>query len=65
MQPPKEILITHRPVKASYQLNHFDFRGIERQGGRAMIDVSSTNVPIDVQEHGRDVVVSFLNTKIS
>lgn len=30
---PKEVLVTHRPVKTSYEVNHFDFRGVERQGG--------------------------------
>ncbi|MBN9226926.1 MULTISPECIES: type IV pilus secretin PilQ [Legionella] len=63
-QPPKELLITHRPVKTSYEINHFDFRGIEHQGGRAIVNVSSTNVPIEVEEHGKEILVKFLNTKI-
>ncbi|MCE0723116.1 type IV pilus secretin PilQ [Legionella resiliens] len=64
IQPPKELLITNRPVRTSYEINHFDFRGIERQGGRAIVDVSSTSVPIEVEEHGKDILVKFLNTKV-
>ncbi|WP_412755815.1 type IV pilus secretin PilQ [Legionella bozemanae] len=63
-QPPKELLITHRPVRTNYELTHFDFRGIERQGGRAIVDVSSTTVPIEVEEHDKEILVKFLNTKV-
>lgn len=58
-QPPKELLITHRPVRTNYELTHFDFRGIERQGGRAIVDVSSTTVPIEVEEHDKEILVKF------
>lgn len=63
-QPPKEILITNKPVKTSYEINHFDFRGIERQGGRAIVNVSNSSVPIEVEEHGKEILVKFLNTNI-
>lgn len=63
-QAPKEILITNRPVKTSYEITHFDFRGVERQGGRAVVDVSSTSIPIDVEEHDKEIIVKFLNTKV-
>lgn len=63
-QPAKELLLTHRPVRTSYEINHFDFRGIERQGGRAIVDVSSTTVPMEVEQHGKEILVKFLNTKI-
>ncbi|KTC89729.1 type IV pilus secretin PilQ family protein [Fluoribacter dumoffii] len=61
---PKEVLVTHRPVKTSYEVNHFDFRGVERQGGRAIVNLSSTSVPVEVEEHGKEILVKFLNTKI-
>ncbi|KTD03241.1 type IV pilus secretin PilQ family protein [Fluoribacter gormanii] len=63
-QPPQELIITHRPAKTNYVINHFDFRGIERQGGRAIVNVSSTSVPTEVEEHGKEVLVKFLNTKV-
>ncbi|MBI2785782.1 MAG: type IV pilus secretin PilQ, partial [Legionella longbeachae] len=64
-QPPQEMIITNRPAKTMFAISHFDFRGIERQGGRAIIDASSTNIPIDVEEHGKKVVIKFLNTRVS
>lgn len=63
-QSPKEVLVTNRPVKTNYEITHFDFRGVERQGGRAIVDVSSTSIPVDVEEHDTEVVVKFLNTKV-
>lgn len=63
-QAPKEMLITNRPVKTSYEITHFDFRGVERQAGRAVVDVSSASIPIDVEEHDKEIIVKFLNTKV-
>ncbi len=63
-QPPQELVITPRPARTSYVINHFDFRGIERQGGRAIVDVSSTSVPIEVEEHDKEILIKFLNTKV-
>lgn len=63
-QPPQELIITPRPARTSYVINHFDFRGVERQGGRAIVDVSSTSVPIEVEEHDKEILIKFLNTKV-
>lgn len=41
-----------------------DFRGIEKEGGRIIIDVSDSSIPIDVTQNGKELVVHFLNTKI-
>lgn len=64
-EPTKEIFVTHRPIHAAYEINRFDFRGIDKQGGRAIVDVSNTSVPIDVVQNGKEVVVKFLNTKVT
>lgn len=64
-QSPKEVFITNQVVNAKHQINHLDFRGIDKQGGRVLIDVSDTSIPIDVTQTGKEVVVNFLNTKIS
>lgn len=63
-EPTNQIFVTKRPVHAAYKINHFDFRGIDKQGGRAIVDVSDTSVPIDVVQNGKEVIVKFLNTKI-
>nr|WP_238400342.1 type IV pilus secretin PilQ [Legionella bononiensis] len=63
-QNNKEIFITNQVVNAKHQINRIDFRGIEKQGGRVLIDVSDTSIPIDVTQVGKEVVVNFLNTKI-
>ena len=61
----KEVFITNQVVNAKHEINHLDFRGIEKQGGRVLVDVSDTSIPIDVTQTGKEVVVNFLNTKIS
>ena len=60
----KEVFITNQVVNAKHEINHIDFRGIEKQGGRILVDVSDTSIPIDVTQSGKEVVVNFLNTKI-
>lgn len=60
----KEIFITNQPVNAKNEINHINFRGIDKQGGRVIIDVSDTSIPIDVTQVGKELVVNFLNTKI-
>lgn len=60
----KEVFITNQVVNAKHEINHIDFRGIEKQGGRILVDVSDTSIPIDVTQTGKEVVVNFLNTKI-
>jgi type IV pilus assembly protein PilQ len=61
----KEVFITNQVVNAKHEINHLDFRGIEKQGGRVLIDVSDASIPIDVTQIGKEVVVNFLNTKIT
>ena len=63
--PKKEVFITHRPINAKHQINCLDFRGIEKQGGRVLIDVSDSSIPIDVTQSGKEIVVNFLNTKLT
>lgn len=60
----KEIFITNQAVNAKNQLKHLDFRGIEKSGGRVIIDMSDASIPIDVTQNGKELVVNFLNTKI-
>lgn len=60
----KEVFITNQILNAKHEINHFDFRGIDKQGGRVLIDVSDTSIPIDVTQVGKEVVVNFLNTKV-
>ena len=60
----KEVFITNQPVNAKNELKHLDFRGIEKEGGRILIDVSDASIPIDVTQNGKELVVNFLNTKI-
>ncbi|RUR17263.1 type IV pilus secretin family protein [Legionella sp. km535] len=63
-QGNKEVFITNQVVNAKHQINRIDFRGIEKQGGRVLIDVSDASIPIDVTQVGKEVVVNFINTKI-
>lgn len=60
----KEVFITNQVVNAKHEIKRIDFRGIEKQGGRVLIDVSDTGIPIDVTQVGKEIIVNFLNTKI-
>ncbi|CAM2996070.1 type IV pilus secretin PilQ [Legionella worsleiensis] len=63
-QSNKELFITNQVVNAKYQINKIDFRGREKQGGRVVVDVSDSSIPVDVTQVGKEVVVNFINTKI-
>ena len=63
-EPTKKVFITNQAVNTKHEINRIDFRGIEKQGGRILLDVSDTSIPIDVTQAGKEVVVSFLNTRI-
>lgn len=63
-KPIKEVFITNQKVNAKHDIYRLDFRGIEKQGGRVLLDVSDASIPIDVTQTGRELVVNFLNTKI-
>lgn len=63
-QPPPPIARSNHFVKTYFSIKRFDFRGIERQGGRAIVNVSSTSIPIELEEHDREIVIKFLNTSI-
>ncbi|STX28254.1 type IV pilus assembly protein PilQ [Legionella beliardensis] len=60
----KEVFITNRPVKAHFTINNIDFRGTGKQAGRAIIDVSSSSVPVEVSQTGREVVINFISTRV-
>lgn len=64
-QPSKEVLITHQPVNAKHGIYDMNFRGIDKQGGRLIVDVSDSSIPIDVTQEGKELVVNFLNTKVN
>lgn len=60
----EEVFVTNRPVRTKNVINHFDFRGIERQGGRVRLDVSNTSISMNIKQTGKETVVNFLNTRI-
>jgi type IV pilus assembly protein PilQ len=64
LTPRKEIFITNRRVNARYDIRHIDFRGTGKQSGRVIVDVSSTSIPIEVTQTGKEVVVIFNSTRV-
>ena len=62
--PDKEVFITNQAVNAKHDVEQIDFRGIDKAGGRILLNVSDTSIPIDVTQVGKELVVNFLNTKI-
>jgi type IV pilus assembly protein PilQ len=63
-QPRKEIFITNQRVDARYELKHIDYRGTGKQGGRVIIDLSNTSIPIEVTQTGKEVVAIFNSTRV-
>ena len=63
-QRTPEISISNKPVRTKSEIQHIDFRGIDKQGGRLILDVSDAGIPIDVKQTGKETVVNFLNTRV-
>ncbi|MGZ5064200.1 MAG: type IV pilus secretin PilQ [Usitatibacter sp.] len=47
-----------------YNLRDVDFRRGQNSEGRVVVDLSSSNIGIDIRQQGRQVVVDFLNTNV-
>ena len=60
----KEVFITHSDVHARYGIKNIDFRGTDKQGGRVVIDVTDSGIPIDIVQNGKEVVVNFMSTRL-
>lgn len=61
---PKEVFVTNRDVNAKYGISNIDFRGTDKNGGRLIIDVTDSAVPVDVNQKGEEVVVNFMSTQL-
>lgn len=60
----KEVFITNRKINAHFAITNIDFRGIDRQGGRVILDMSDTGVPVDIEKKGNEVIAQFMNTRL-
>jgi len=60
----KEVFVTHRKVNAHFGITNIDFRGIDRQGGRVVLDITDTGVPVDIEQNGNEVIAQFMNTRL-
>lgn len=63
-QPKQEVFVTNRPINTKYAINNIDFRGTGKQGGRLIVTVSNSSIPIDVSQTGKEVVVNFNSTVV-
>ncbi|KTD64881.1 type IV pilus secretin PilQ [Legionella spiritensis] len=63
-QNRKEVFISNRVPRTRYGINKIDFRGTGKGGGRVIIDVSGSSIPIDVTQTGKEVVVNFTSTGV-
>lgn len=64
-EPSKEVFITNQVVNAKHEINRINFRGIDKEGGRVVVDVSDSSIPMDVIQTGKELVVNFFNTRVS
>lgn len=60
----KQVFVTNQPINAAHDITHIDFRGNDKQGGKVVIDVSDANIPIDVEQRGKEIEVNFQNTRM-
>jgi type IV pilus assembly protein PilQ len=60
----KEVFVTNRPVNAHFVIHSLDFRGTDKQGGRLVINVSHTGIPIEVVQRGKELIATFQNTRL-
>lgn len=63
-RPQKEIFITNARVLAKSTITGINFRGTNKNGGRLIIDISNSEVPIDVVQKGKKIIVSLKSTRI-
>ncbi len=64
LSPKKEVFITHRDVNARFNITNVDFRGMDKQGGRIIIDVSDPGIPVDIVQKGDEVIANFTSTRV-
>ena len=64
ISPKKEVFITNRPVNAHFGITNIDFRGIGKEGGRVIIDVTDPGIPVDVVQRGENILVNFTSTRL-
>ena len=63
-RPQKEIFITNTRVNAKNTITGINFRGNNKNGGRLIIDLSNAEVPIDVVQKGKQIIVNLKSTRI-
>lgn len=59
-----KLFVTHRDVHARYKINNIDFRGTAKQGGRLIVDVSNSGIPVDVIQKGKKIIANFMSTAL-
>lgn len=63
-QERKEIFVSNRAASnTKHRINNIDFRGTTK-GGRVVVSVSDSSIPIDVTQTGREIVVNFMSTSV-
>ncbi len=63
-EPSKPMEVTKRPILTKFSISNLQFRGIQQQTGRLILDVSQTSVPVNVVQNGKTVQLTFLSTAI-
>ncbi|MCC5790999.1 MAG: type IV pilus secretin PilQ family protein [Legionellaceae bacterium] len=63
-RPQREIYITNTRVKGQSRVESIDFRGHPKNGGRLIINLQNAQVPINVTQSGKEVVISLQSTTL-
>lgn len=60
----KEVFVSNRIPQGQAKIQHIGFRGADNQGGKLLIDLSSSTVPVEVSKKGRDIILDFQKTSL-
>ena len=63
-KPREELFVTHQKINARSDITNIDFHGAGKQSGRLVIDVSSSSIPIEVKQMGKELVIIFTSTRV-
>ncbi|MFY7697917.1 MAG: type IV pilus secretin PilQ [Legionella sp.] len=61
----KELVMMSPLANSQFTLNRIDFRGIEQEGGRVIIELSQPGIPIEVSDKGKKLLVKLTSTHIA
>lgn len=61
----QEIFVSNKRVNARYSITNIDFQGGNKKGGRLILNVSDSGIPIEVTQAGEKIIINLTSTKLA